>query len=345
MANVAVDENSLKAIGDALREKLGSKRTITEKEYKSYDAVRYVYSDYAYWHGNYATGKSPKIENRTFKWEGASYLFLKVSYKLAGTSGSFRITNSRNSDVVYQKITSSYPGHEKIGETVLTIPGDTFNVVATDAENFGGHYFIEVTAADGNFLYLQDSWEYDVPVGEEENTFYPAEMADAIRHVQHSAEWKMATVADTSDDATIREFDFSSFGIDFEKDNFWVLEFTTYAYEYGSSGISGTGGSIMNEMTVRISPMTFFGGSPKGKFYYKPYGGKVALDTKDNPYCWYKPSYDGKEERTGYVELFNDKLRIHSRGINPKSGEGSGWETFLDYNKTVTLYYLGNKEA
>ena len=345
MANVAVDENSLKAIGDALREKLGSKRTITEKEYKSYDAVRYVYSDYAYWHGNYATGKSPKIENRTFKWEGASYLFLKVSYKLAGTSGSFRITNSRNSDVVYQKITSSYPGHEKIGETVLTIPGDTFNVVATDAENFGGHYFIEVTAADGNFLYLQDSWEYDVPVGEEENTFYPAEMADAIRHVQHSAEWKMATVADTSDDATIREFDFSSFGIDFEKDNFWVLEFTTYAYEYGSSGISGTGGSIMNEMTVRISPMTFFGGSPKGKFYYKPYGGGVALDTKDNPYCWYKPSYDGKEERTGYVELFNDKLRIHSRGINPKSGEGSGWETFLNYNKTVTLYYLGNKEA
>lgn len=344
MANVAVDENSLKAIGDALREKLGSKRTLTEKEYKPYDAVRYVYSDYAYWHGNYATNKSSKIENKTFKWEGAKYLFIKVSYKLAGTSGTFRITNSRNSDVVYQKITSSYPGHEKIGETTLTVQGDTFNVVATDAENFSGHYFIEVTAADGNFLYLQDSWEYDVPVGEEENTFYPAEMADAIRRVQNNAEWKMATVADTSDDATIREFDFSSFGIDFEKDNFWVLEFDGYFYRYGSSW-GGAASSAMDVSTVRISPMTFFGGSAKGKFYYAPYGGEAALDTKDNPYCWYKPSYDGKEERTGFVELFNNKLRIHSRGINPKSGEGSGWLEFLDYNETVTLYYLGNKEA
>lgn len=344
MANVAVDENSLKAIGDALREKLGSKRTLTEKEYKEHQAVRYVYSPNAYWHGNYPINVADKIENRTFKWEGATYLFIKVSYKLAGTSGTFRITNSRNSDVVYQKITSSYPGHEKIGETVLTIPGDTFNVVATDAEDFGGHYFIEVTAADGNFMYLNDTYEYDVPVGEEENTFYPAEMADAIRRVQNNAEWKMATVANTSDDATIREFDFSSFGIDFEKDNFWVLEFDAYFYRYGGS-FSGASGSTMDVSTVRISPMTFFGGSPKGKFYYKPYGGEAALDTKDNPYCWYKPSYDGKEERTGYVELFNDKLRIHSRGINPKSGEGSGWENFLDYNETVTLYYLGNKEA
>lgn len=344
MANVAVDENSLKAIGDALREKLGSKRTITEKEYKPYDAVRYVYSDYAYWHGDYATDTSSKIENRTFKWEGASYLFIKVSYKLAGTSGTFRITNSRNSDIVYQKITSSYPGHEKIGETVLTIPGDTFNVVATNAEDFGGHYFIEVTAADGNFLYLQDSWEYDVPVGEEENAFYPAEMADAIRHVQNNADWKMATVANTSDDATIREFDFSAFGIDFEKDNFWVLEFDGYFYRYGSSW-GGAAGSTMDVSTVRISPMEFFGGSEKGKFYYAPYGGEAALDQLDNPYCWYKPSYDGKEKRTGYVELFNDKLRIHSRGINPASGEGSGWAEFRDYNETVTLYYLGNKEV
>lgn len=345
MANVAVEENSLKAIGDALREKLGSKRTITEKEYKNYQAVRYVHSPNAYWHGNYPTNVADRMENRTFKWEGAKYLFLKISYKLAGTDGTWKITDGSNRTTVSQKITSSYPGHEVVaGDGNYTIQGDTFNIVVTGAENFSGHYFIEVTAADGGFMYLNNTYEYDVPVGEEENSFYPAEMADAIRHVQHRAEWKTAKVADTSDDATIREFDFSSFGIDFEKDNFWVLEFDGYFYRYGSSW-GGAASSTMDVSTVRISPMTFFGGSEKGKFYYKPYGGEVALDTKDNPYCWYKPSYNGSEIRTGFVELSNNKLRIHSRGINPKSGKGTGWLEFRDYNKTVTLYYLGNKEA
>lgn len=344
MANVAVDENSLKAIGNALRERLGETTLGYVTEIQELPAVRYLMSanivNLETVLGGYSSVDG--FEPTTLTIEGADSLELFYKYELR--EGSISGADSNDFASGYNYVDTICITPEDKSETISLVNGywanNDFNATVTgssvtvrcvfykeinSADSTKKGFYLEVRGLDADGNYITEPTEVLVP-DKVPNKFYPADMADAVRSIVPNQVWRRYVGTSARNSEGIQEIDFSATGIDFEKGNHWML---CLGEDSSNPGLSGGYGYEMKFSPVFGLMMIGYSASVPEKYYkysefsVNPFGGGLSRTARN---AWYDEVAVGVKKDSTYT-LYPTKITKNTTTAF-----------------TMTLFYLDKEE-
>ena len=236
MANVVIDDSSLYAIGDALREKLGETHiekvyveTIHHPETIKQMEPRIAKTSNALGFDNKTGGYENNMnDTQTIIIDNAVNLIVDFACQTEGTSYDYLLING--SSVKY--------GGTTLKRQTMAIEGNRVDFTFrsdSSGNNYLG-YYAEVLGVDADGNILQDivpAWDEDIYEDVEvENIYKPREMADAIKSIKGQMSYVTLTRKDD------KSFDISPYVS--EGDNFILY----FSQAMGNS----TGSSVYNSM-------------------------------------------------------------------------------------------------
>lgn len=207
MANVVIDDSSLYAIGDALREKLGESHieqvyveTIHHPETTKNMEPRIAKTSNATGFDSFSGSYANSLDDiQTIRIEGATNLLIDFAYQTESTSYDYLIIND-----------SSKLGGTTLTKKSIVVRGDTVKFTFRSDNSNGNYlgYYAEVYGvdADGNILQeITPAWDEEIyEAVEVPHVYKPRDMAAAIESIEtDDFDCKIVTWADGTDEQIV----------------------------------------------------------------------------------------------------------------------------------------------